>query len=88
MKQVITIFLSFIILPIFGQDALFSHFSTSNGLSSNQFYASIEDSQGRIWFSGSVGLVVLEGFDFRNVALEQENEFLTGFRKKQNFQTV
>jgi len=79
-----TILFSLILVHLSGQDALFNHFSNENGFPSNQVYASIEDENGRVWFSGSEGLVVLEGFDFRKVSLERENDYLVGFKKAPN----
>ena len=84
MKHYLVIFILVLTYHVHAQDALFNHFSKENGLPSNQIYAVIEDEYGRMWFSGKTGLMVLEGFDFRNVPLERKDDFLVGFQKAPN----
>lgn len=53
-------------LPIItqGQDLCFQHFSTHNGLPSNEVYQSFQDSKGFLWFCTDQGLARYNGYSF------------------------
>ena len=67
-----------LLLAIFGglkgQDALFNHFSTENGLPTDNIYASVQGANGIIWFAGDGSAIALQGFDFNAYSLPPGNE--------------
>ncbi len=52
---------------LFGQSIFQRHYTTKDGLPSNELYDIEEDDQGRLWFSSDNGICYFDGKDFHNV---------------------
>lgn len=64
MKRVLVVIFVFFSSLIFSQDLSYKHFSTHNGLPSNQVYNIYQDNNGFIWFATDRGIAKYDGDQF------------------------
>ncbi len=64
----------------YGQNVLFKHYTTTDGLPSNTVYSLMQDKQGFIWNSSDAGVTRFDGNSFQNYSIAEglsDNEILT-----------
>ena len=64
MKKYIVVILSLLKLLVFSQDLSYVHYSTHNGLPSNQVYDLYQDNNGFMWFATDRGIAKYDGDKF------------------------
>ncbi len=64
-EQLIFLLIYCIVSVSFGQQPLFKHYKTENGLSHNTVFSSLKDSRGFMWFGTKSGLNRFDGVTFK-----------------------
>lgn len=71
--------------PVRSQEPFFFHYNTVNGLPASDIYDLAQDSLGQIWLSTGNGVIVYDGYSFRNLNTPPEipdNSFIKVFTGK------
>lgn len=69
-KKILTLlFLSFYIL-IYSQKEAYIHYTTIDGLPSNNVYKGFQDSKGYMWYGTDAGLSRFDGYSFKNFGIQ------------------
>ena len=66
----LTLFFTFSLLSVFGQDTSSEHYDVRSGLSSNEVYHMYQDKNGLLWFATDHGICSYDGYEFTRYGIE------------------